>query len=210
MLGEKISMKKEINIGYARVSTVERQVLGLELQIRALKEAGCDKVFYEEVSGSKDDRDQMLKAIESSKRYVAKKFKVRFYIYKLDRLGRHSSKAIQIIENLNINGIEVVSIKEQFDTSTPVGVLQYQILASFAEFELNSIRQRTKEGLAQARLNGKRLGRPPLSEEVKEKILKLYKETDLTVIKIAELCSVGTTSVYNTLRESDVKRRRSR
>ena len=89
-------------------------------------------------------------------------------------------------------------------------MLQYQILASFAEFELNSIRQRTKEGLAQARLNGKRLGRPPLSEEVKEKILKLYKETDLTVIKIAELCSVGTTSVYNTLRESDVKRRRSR
>lgn len=68
-------MKKEINIGYARVSTVERQVLGLELQIRALKEAGCDKVFYEEVSGSKDDRDQMLKAIESSKRYVAKNLK---------------------------------------------------------------------------------------------------------------------------------------
>lgn len=53
-------------IDYARVSTIERQMLGLELQIRALKENGCQRIFSEEVSGSKDDRREMLAAIRTA------------------------------------------------------------------------------------------------------------------------------------------------
>jgi DNA invertase Pin-like site-specific DNA recombinase len=201
-------MTREINIGYARVSTAERQILGLELQIRALKEAGCSEIFKEEVSGSRDDREQMLLAIELAKELTKNGEKVKFYIYKLDRLGRHTSKAIQIIEDLNESGIEVVSIKEQFDTSTPVGILQYQMLATFAEFELNNIRQRTKEGLEQAKLNGKQLGRPQIKSKTKKKVIHLYTKTELTVRKISNSCNVGYSTVYKILNEANIARRR--
>lgn len=203
-------MTKYVRIGYARVSLAEKQNLGLELQVRALKKSGCKTIFKEEVSGSLDERKQMQKAIDLSKDYSRQGYNVIFYIYKLDRLGRHSSRAIQIIEDLNKNGVEVVSIKEQFDTSTPVGVLQYQMLATFAEFELNTIRQRTKEGLEQARLNGKKLGRPALSQSTKEQIIDLYSNSDFSVVDIAQQVNVGVSTIYKIIKISGINNRRKK
>ena len=198
---------KSMRIGYARVSTTDRQTLGLELQIRSLEENGCDRIFSEEVSGSKDNREQMLLAIDLAKKCKDEGYEVIFYIYKLDRLGRHTSKAIQIIEDLTNYGIQVISIKEQFDTSSAVGVLQYQMLATFAEFELNNIRQRTKDGLAQAKRNGKKLGRPKVNRSTKTRVVRLYTNSKLTVDQIAEKCEISRSTTYNILSKSRTKRR---
>ena len=198
---------KITKIGYARVSTVDKQTLGLALQIDALTEAGCSPVFSEEVSGSRDDREEMQRAIEIAKQLSEAGQRVAFYIYKLDRLGRHTIKAIQIIEELKAAGVSVVSIKEGFDTTTAAGVLQYQLLASFAEFELNSIRQRTKEGLAQAKKNGSTLGRPAITTKLKNAIIMTYTNSSLSVKVIANKYQLGVSTVYKILRNANVKRR---
>lgn len=203
-----MKQREIVKVGYARVSTTDKQVLGLELQIRALKNNHCDRVFSEEVSGSKDDREQMNLAIEFAREVQLNGKQALFYIYKLDRLGRHTSKAIQTIEDLNSYGIPVISIKEQFDTSTAVGILQYQMLATFAEFELNNIRQRTKDGLQQAKLNGKRLGRPKTDPNIKSQVVRLYTNSNLTVKQIAERCGISCSNAYNILALTKVKRRR--
>ena len=197
-------------IGYARVSTVDKQSLGLELQIEALKAAGCSPVFYEEISGSKDNRKEMLKAIATAKRIRASGTPVSFYIYKLDRLGRHTSRAIQIVEELNRSQITVISLKEGFDTATAAGVLQYQLLASFAEYELNSIRQRTKDGLAQAKRNGRRLGRPGVNENLKQAVITTYTNSKITVEVIAQKYHLGISTVYKIIHDAGVKRRKAR
>lgn len=198
--------KKELKIGYARVSTVDRQTLGLELQVAALRAAGCNPVLTEEVSGSRDDREEMQRAISRAKRSRAQGWAVSFYIYKLDRLGRHTSRAIQVIEDLNDAGIAVISLKEGFDTTTAAGVLQYQLLASFAEFELNSIRQRTKEGLAQAKKNGRKLGRPAIKPQIKNAIIESYTNSTMSVKDIAHKYRLGLSTVYKILQDSHVKR----
>ncbi len=104
--------------------------------------------------------------------------------------------------------IEFVSIKENIDTTTPSGILMYQMLSIMAEFELNNLRQRTKEGLAQAKANGKKLGNQGLPEEKKEKILELYQFNNLSIREIAKRAEVSEKTVYNVAKRHNMSRRR--
>lgn len=198
---------KEIRIGYVRVSTAEdRQKLGYEAQKRILTDNNISAIYSEKMSGRKDDRPQFKKALNKAKLLAKKGYKVTFVVVKLDRLSRKMSSLLNILEDLKVNNIAFKSIKDDIDTSTPAGILMMQLLAMFSEFEVNTLRERTREGLRQAKLDGKTLGRPGLDEKLKNKIAKLYCDPDIDVKAVAKRCNVSERSVYRIAKERNLSR----
>lgn len=140
-------------IGYARVSTDEQS---LGLQRDALRAAGCD-VIYEDrgVSGatcSRSGLDKALRHLRSGDTLVT---------WKLDRLGRSLAHLIALTEELDREGVGFVSLSEAIDTRSPGGRLLFHVMGALAEFERSLIGERTRAGIAAARVRGSRVGRPP-------------------------------------------------
>ena len=128
--------------GYMRVSTEEQKN---DLQEDALKSAGCERIFADKISGSSTKRpelDILLTLLEPGDVLI---------VWKLDRLGRKASHLYDLVENLGQRNIHFKSLRDSFDTSTPAGWAMFQMMGVFAELERNTIRQRTKEGVAAAR-----------------------------------------------------------
>ena len=141
-----------MKIGYARVSTEEQN---LDLQIDALKAAGCEKIFSDEgMSGASIERDGLSQAILGSGDGDI------LVVWKLDRLGRSLSFLIDLMEKLGKNGTGFQSLQDGIDTTTSGGKLVFHIMGALAEFERDLIRDRTKAGMAAAKRRGKHVGRP--------------------------------------------------
>ena len=167
-------------IGYARISTTNQN---LDLQIDALKKAGCEKIYQDQISGSAINRpalDELIQDIRKDDVLV---------IWKLDRLGRSFKDLITLVNNLLERGVGLKSLNDPIDTTTAQGRLIFNIFGSLAEFERELIRERTLAGLEAARLRGKKGGRPAgLSKSAQGKAHSselLYKEGKLSV---AEIC----------------------
>jgi DNA invertase Pin-like site-specific DNA recombinase len=145
-----------MKIGYARVSTQDQNS---NLQLDALKIAGCEKIFSETASGSRTDRPELLKALEYARSDDV------IVVWKLDRLARSMRQLIETMEMLKGRGIALESLTEKIDTATPQGKLVFGIFASLAEFERSLIRERVNAGLQAARLRGRKGGRPRVEED---------------------------------------------
>lgn len=203
---QKFKHYSAVKIGYARVSSLDdRQKLGLEIQAAALK--ACDILFLEKQSGSDDNRIEFQKSLQLAKQLKIQGKQVAYHVYKMDRLGRKTATLLQVMDELKQHQIEFVSIKENIDTASPSGILMYQMLSIMAEFELNNLRQRTKEGLAQAKANGKKLGNQGLSKAKEQVILKLYQCSELPMKEIAKRCQVSEKTVYNVAKRYNLTRR---
>jgi DNA invertase Pin-like site-specific DNA recombinase len=145
---------------YARVSTFDQEPENQLLELRRYVDArGWTGHEYVDrgVSGSKDRRPALDALVTDAKR---RKFDV-LVCWRLDRLGRNLRHLVTLIEELNAIGIGFASLGEGIDTDTPSGRLQLHILAALAEFERGRLRERVLAGLARARAQGVRLGRPP-------------------------------------------------
>ncbi len=140
-----------MKIGYVRVSKQEQNE---ELQIDALKEAGCDKWFVDKMTGSKAERKGLTEALA----YLRPRDT--FVVWKLDRAGRSLTHLIELLKELKERGIEFISLTEQIDTTTPGGKLIFHLMGALAEFERDLIRERTNAGLAAAKARGRVGGRP--------------------------------------------------
>jgi DNA invertase Pin-like site-specific DNA recombinase len=137
--------------GYARVSTSGQE---LNLQIDALKNAGCEKIFKEIAKGTKTDRcklNELLAIVKPGDIIV---------IWKLDRIGRSLKHLIALFNDLIARKISIISLQDPIDTITAQGRLIFNIFASLAEFEKDLIRERTMAGLSSARARGRTGGRP--------------------------------------------------
>jgi len=139
-------------IGYARVSTADQNPA---VQLDALRAAGCDVVFSDDMSGAKRDRPGLNRALRRLKPGDA------LVVWKIDRAFRSASDALRVLGDLNRRGVDFVSVTESIDTSTAIGRMLYGLLAIFAEFEREQMRARTLAGLDAARRRGSRIGRPP-------------------------------------------------
>lgn len=198
---------KEFKVGYVRVSSSDdRQKLGYEAQKRILTDNNIGVIYSEKISGRKDNRPEFKKALTYCKRLSKQGYKVTFVVVKLDRVSRKMSSLLSILEDLKANNISFKSLKDDIDTSTPTGILMMQLLAMFSEFEVNTLRERTREGLRQAKLDGKMLGRPALDNKVKDKIAKLYCNPDITVSQVASMCNVSDRTVYKIAKERKLSR----
>jgi DNA invertase Pin-like site-specific DNA recombinase len=138
-------------LGYARVSKGDEQ--SNAVQAKALRAAGCRRIFEEAASGGRWDRPElhrMLDQLRASDVVVA---------WKLDRLSRSLKDVLHIMERIGDAGAGFRSITEAIDTTTPAGRMMMQMIGSFAEFERAMIRERTSAGIAAARAEGRVGGR---------------------------------------------------
>lgn len=186
--------------GYARVSTKDQL---LDLQIDALKKAGCDKIFQEIAKGSKPDRPELTKLLNEIKSGDT------LVVWKLDRMGRSLQHLIKTVYELMSNNIDIVSLKDPVNVITAHGRLVFNIFASLAEFEKDVIRKRTMAGLKSARDRGRMGGRPKgLSEKAKRVACTaeaLYTQNELKPNEIATQLDISKTTLYKYLRVRNVK-----
>lgn len=158
-----------MRIGYCRVSTSDQN---LDLQTDALTAAGCEKIFADKISAAKErpQLDEALKFIREGDTLI---------VWRLDRLGRSLKDLVSIVGNLEERKINFVSLTESIDTTTATGKLIFHIFASFAEFERNLIRERTKAGLTAAKERGRTGGRKPaLNAEKQQMVEKLLRDSN--------------------------------
>ena len=177
-----------MKIGYARVSTDEQN---LDLQLDALKAAGCEKIFHDQgVSGAAIERDGLSQAISACGAGDT------LVVWKLDRLGRSLGFLCGLIERFGNKGAGFQSLTDGIDTTTSGGKLVFHIMGALAEFERSLISERTKAGMQAAKKRGKRLGRPPaLTIQQREHTLKLLNEGK-TQKDVAELLGVSHNTVW--------------
>ncbi|RIV20500.1 recombinase family protein [Fibrisoma montanum] len=188
-----------MKIGYARVSTQDQK---LSLQLDALKGAGCDRIYEEKASGAKADRPELMKLLEHVRQGDT------VVIWKLDRLGRSLAHLVQLVSDLEKQGVGLISLNDPIDTTTAQGRLVFRIFASLAEFEREVIRERTNAGLASARRRGQTLGRKKgLSQEAENKSRiaeSLYKEGKFTVQEIAKQIGISKPTLYTYLKHRGI------
>ena len=184
----------DIRIGYARCST-DRQ--DLTAQRKALAELGVDKerIYVDRgMTGTNRARpglDQALAAVREGDTLV---------VPKLDRLARSVPDARNIADELTRRGVRLALGASVYDPGDPMGKMFFNILATFAEFEADLIRMRTREGMAVARARGKLRGKKPkLSERRQTELRRMYDTGDYSVSDLAALFVVSRPTVYRVL-----------
>ena len=169
-------MKNKTVSIYARVSTGQQKA---DMQIRELrnfvKRSGW-KLFKEYIdegySGKDTRRPEYTRMMEDARR---RRFNV-LLVWKLDRLSRSTKDLLNTVEELEALGVDFISYENQIDTTTPSGKLFFTIIAAFAQFEREIIRERVIAGLENAKSKGKVLGRPRLENPIIEKARELRKK----------------------------------
>lgn len=183
-----------MKIGYARVSTQEQDT---QLQTDALKQAGCEVIYEEKVSGSKLDRIELENCLKSLRKGDE------LVVWKLDRLGRSLSQLINIIEEIREKSAEFSVITENIDTSTPSGKMMFHIFATIAEYERSMIRERVNSGLEVARKNGRYGGRPNSLSENDKKMATAMLKGGATKSEIAKHFDVCRQTIYRFFKKSN-------
>ena len=179
---------KGMLLGYARVSTLDQN---LALQRDALTEAGCQKIFIEQMSGAVAERPALLEVLDYARSGDT------LVVWKLDRLARSMKQLIETVEKLRIRGIGFQSLTEAIDTTTAQGVLVFYMFSVLAEFERSLIRERTRAGLAAARRVGRTGGRPrKLDDDDLEVARALLANPDIGVTQVARRLGVSPATLY--------------
>ncbi len=175
-------------IGYARVSTIEQH---FSLQTDELKQAGCERIFQDKVSGAKTERPGLSEALEFLREGDS------LVMWRLDRLGRSLRHLIDTVSELEERGIGFRSLQESIDTTTSGGRLIFHIFGALAEFERNLIRERTIAGLQAARARGRLGGRPrKLNAKKTELAYQLHDEQKYAVKEICQMLGVSKPTLY--------------
>ena len=176
-------------IGYARVSTGDQT---LDLQLDALKQAGCEKTFTDTVSGTKAERPGLIDALGFLRPDDT------LVVWRLDRLGRSLKHLIETVTALSQRGIGFKSLTEQIDTTTPNGKLIFHVFGALAEFERDLIRERTQAGLSAARTRGRVGGRPKALPDPKKvaMALALYADPTHPIDEICRTLRISRTTLY--------------
>ena len=182
---------------YARVSTNDQQTL--PMQLRALREYAARRgwsVFSQvkEVGSGGSQRQMREKLMEAARR---REIDV-VLVWRLDRWGRSVADLLATLQELQHLGVGFVSLTEALDLTTPAGRAMAALLAVFAEFEREILRERVRAGLAHARQNGKRLGRPFTASLHADQVRKL-RRSGLSKSEIARQLHIGRTSVRRIL-----------
>lgn len=177
-----------MNIGYARVST---QTQDTALQLVALQDAGCARIFDETASGAQRDRPVLAEALNYMREGDT------LVVWKLDRLARSTKQLIDTVEALEARSIGFRSLTEQIDTTSAGGRLIFHVFAALAEFERGLIRERTHAGLARARVRGRVGGRPrAMGDSDLQAVKALLSDPTISVAEAAKRVGVSPATLY--------------
>lgn len=177
-------------IGYARVSTKDQN---LDLQIQALQQAGCEKIYDDKISGSRIERVGLSQALEQLRAGDT------FVVWKLDRLGRTTKGLIDFVNELEKIGVNFRSLTDNIDTSSAQGRFFFHVMSALAEMEKALIVERTQAGLAVAKAQGRTGGRKRLFTEDKIKMAKKLLEAGTAPKEVAETLGVSIPTLYRHL-----------
>lgn len=184
----------ELRVGlYARVSAQDQQTI--PLQTRAMREYATRRGWrialqVKEIGSGASQRERREKLLEAARR---REIDV-VLVWRLDRWGRSVTDLLATLQELEHLGVGFVSLTEALDLTTPAGRAMAGLLAVFAEFEREILRERVRAGLAQARQNGQRLGRPVTAALHADQVQKLYR-AGISKAEIARRLKIGRTSV---------------
>jgi len=178
-------------IGYARVSTDDQD---LALQLDALKEAKCGRIFEEKISGARADRPELRRMLDQLRKNDT------VIVWRLDRLARSTKDLLELADVIDRAGANLKSLGEPWaDTTTPAGKMILTVFAGMAEFERSLIRERTGAGRLAAKKRGVRFGRKPkLSKEQMALACRLADEGQ-PVPQIAKTFGVHEATIYRCL-----------
>lgn len=187
-----------MRVSYIRVSTVSQNE---DRQIEALKKYNIEKCFIEKISGKDRNRpmlNEMLNFVRDGDT---------IYIHDLSRLGRNTKDLLSIVEELENKGINLVSNKENIDSSTATGRLMLTMIAAIAEFERENILERQAEGIAAAKAKGAYKGRQKVkvNKEQFESLLKQYNSRKISKVKFAAALAISRPTLDKLLKEREAK-----
>lgn len=175
-------------IAYVRVSAIDQNTDRQEI---ALSELNIDKYFIEKVSGINTDRPQLKKMLE----YVREGDTV--YIESISRLARSTRDLLSIVQQIQEKSVDIISLKENIDTTTPQGRFILTIFGALSELERENTLQRQQEGIAAARIKGKKFGRPRI-EKPKEwdKVISTWKKGEISAVEAMRRLNLNRGTFY--------------
>ena len=177
-----------MKVGYIRTSKKDQNP---ELQRRDLLAFGCEKIFEEQISSRKEDRPELKAAMDYCREGDE------MVVWKLDRFGRSLRELIDLVNELSKRGVELVSLRESIDTTTPGGKLVFHVFWAVAEFERDLILERTTAGLEAARARGRRGGRKPAMDEGKIALAsRLMRDRETPISEVCEAVGVSRATLY--------------
>jgi DNA invertase Pin-like site-specific DNA recombinase len=184
--------------GYARVSTIDQNI---ETQIEQLKANGCEIIFQEKITGrSKDVRTELNKLLNTVKAGDT------VVITKIDRIARNMRDGLEIINTLREKGVAIHVLNMGLIDNTPVGELILNVLLAVAQFEVDMIRERQREGIEQAKKRGVYKGRPKQYTDKNPALkhaIELFMNRDkngMTVKEICEITKIGRSTLYREIK----------
>lgn len=193
-----------ITIGYARVSSADnRQELGLTVQKEALN--FCDRLYIEKESGGNQERPQLQRALTLAKTCANQGIETSLVVYKLDRLTRKMLHLSALIADLTSHHIRLQSLHEQIETDSLTGRFFCLMLGYVAEWELQAISDRTKDGLRKARERGVRLGNKGLPKTKQRQIIRSYLKQEMPIREMADQFHISTATIYSILRRNNIR-----
>ena len=180
-----------MKIGYVRVSTVEQHE---ERQIIELKEkANGERIYKDKLSGKNTERPQLRAMIDFAREGDT------IYVSEFSRLARSTKDLLDIIQDLREKGVQVISLKENFDTSTPAGELAMTVFAAIATLERKIMLQRQAEGIALAKARGAYKGRPRSVTDEQISKLKAALAQEVPLTKATRKVGISRTTAYRYL-----------
>jgi DNA invertase Pin-like site-specific DNA recombinase len=181
-------MEGKMIVGYARVSTIEQS---LDVQLAALREAGCERIFQEKESGAKSDRNELRKAIDALQHGDT------LMVMKLDRLARSTKDLLNTLAEIADKGAKFKSLHDPWcDTTTPHGELMVTILGGLATFERHLIISRTDEGRKRAMKNGVKFGRKHVLTRHQRQEALIRRQNGESCQDIAKSYNVGYVTIW--------------
>ena len=188
----------ETRIGYARCSTDSQD---LAAQHQALLDLGVseDRIYTDHgLTGTNRERPGLAQALAAVREGDT------FVVPKLDRLARSVPDARAIADQLAARGVKLALGGSVYDPTDPMGKMFFNILATFAEFEADLIRMRTREGMAIARAKGKLRGKKPkLSDKQHRELRRMYDTGEYSISDLADVFAVSRPTVYRTLKRTE-------
>lgn len=176
-----------------RVSTIDQC---LDLQLDALRAAGCERIFEDRISGKSRKRpglDEAFASLSEGQQLI---------VWRLDRLGRNFRDLVDLADELRERGAHLISLSEGIDTSSSVGEIVFRLLSVFSDFERNVIVERTNAGLAAAKARGVRFGRKPKLSDHQAKEARRLIDGGMKAHAVAARLGVGRSTLFRHLQKA--------
>lgn len=183
-------MAQAHTIGYARVSTSGQH---LDSQVDALTQAGCSKIFSDQVSGAQNSRpgwDQLLDYVRPGDAIV---------VTELSRMSRSLTHLLQVVQGFEQQGIELISLRENIDTSTATGRCFLSIMGAVAQMERELKAERAAAGRAAAKARGRTGGRPRTNPDKLDQARILYQNSAKTAAEVCQALGIGRRTFFTYL-----------